>query len=185
MSTKENIKIKCRDGEAFQIGDMEFIKFPTNEGQTPVMMKGIAFRSRFGESNDLRTSTVLKRLQEECLPKVIESIGEENLCTIRTDLTTLDGLKSYGVMESLVSLPTLDFYREHTELFDKYNPSDWWWLATADSAQPHCDPEWVLCVSPSGYLGGYRFSYDASASARFISSNLLSLNLLRSKYGRQ
>lgn len=145
-------KIRCRDGETFTIGGMEFIKFPGKNGQTPVVMKDIAFRSRFGENNDLRTSTVLKRMQEECLPKVIEAIGEENLCTIRTDLTTTDGLKPYGTMESLVSLPTLEFYRENVEIFDKHNPETWWWLATADSAQPHCDPEWVVCVSPSGVI---------------------------------
>lgn len=152
MSTNENIRIKCRDGETFQIGGMEFIKFHCVNGETPVVMKDIAFRSWFGENNDLRASTVLKRMQEECLPKVIEAIGEENLCTIRTDLTTLDGLKPYGVMESMVSLPTMDFYRENVEIFDKYNPETWWWTATPESAQPHSDPDWGVCVSPSGYL---------------------------------
>lgn len=145
-------KITCRAGETFTIAGIEFIKFPSKDGQTPAVMKDIAFRSRFGDNNDLRTSIVLKRMQDECLFKVIEAIGEENLCTVRTDLTTLDGLKTYGVMESQVSLPTLDFYREHAEIFDNHNPGTWWWLATADSAQPHCDPDWVLCVSPSGIL---------------------------------
>lgn len=153
MST---IKIKCRDGETFRIGGMEFIKFPCVNGETPVVMKGIAFCSRFGDNNDLRCSTVLKRMQEECLPKIIEAIGAENLCTIKTDLTTEDGLKPYGVMESLVSLPTLDFYRANVEIFDKYNPKTWWWLATPESAQPHCDPDWILCVSPSGCIYYFR-----------------------------
>ena len=159
MSASENIKIKCRDGETFRIGDMEFIKFPSKDGQTPAVMKDIAFRSRFGNENDLRSSTVLKRMQEEILPKVIDAVGADNLCTIRTDLTALDGLKYYGVMESLVSLPTLDFYRENVEIFDKHNPETWWWLATPDSAQPHCDPDWVLCVSPSGDFNCYRFNF--------------------------
>lgn len=150
-------KISCRDGETFTIGDMEFIKFPGKDGQTPVVMKDIAFRSRFGENNDLRTSTVLKRMQEDWLPKIIEAIGEENIYTIRTDLTTLDGLKPYGTLESLVSLPTLDFYRENVEIFDKHNPEKWWWLATPESAKPHCDPEWVVCVSPSGYINISRY----------------------------
>ena len=143
-------KISCRDGETFQIGGMEFIKFPGKDGQTPVIMKDIAFRSQFGENNDLRASTVLKRMQEEILPRIIEAIGEENLCTIKTDLTTLDGLKPYGVMDSLVSLPTLDFYRENVEIFNKHNPNTCWWLATAESAPPHDKDWWILCVSPSG-----------------------------------
>lgn len=146
-------KISCRDGETFTIGGTEFIKFPGKDGQTPVVMKNIAFRSRFGDNNDLRSSIVLKRMQEEWLPKIIEAIGSENICTIKTDLTALDGLKPYGVMESMVSLPTLDFYRANAEIFDKHKPGCWWWLATPDSALPHCDPDWVLCVSPSGYVG--------------------------------
>ena len=162
MNAAENKSILfpgVKDGETFMIADMEFIKFPSKDGQTPVVMKNIAFRSRFGDNNDLRTSIVLKRMQEECLPKIIEAIGAENLCTINTDLTTLDGLKPYGTMESLVSLPTLDFYRENVEIFDKHNPGEWWWLATPESAQPHSDPRWVLCVSPSGYVSNFLYSY--------------------------
>lgn len=153
-------KISCRDGETFTIGGMEFIKFPGKDGQTPVMMKEIAFNSRFGDDNDLRTSTVLKRMQEEILPRIIETIGEENLCTIQTDLTTLDGLKPYGVMESKISLVTLDFYRANVEIFDKYKPDDWWWLATPESAQPHDKPWWTLCVSPSGFIYDFNCSSD-------------------------
>ena len=172
MSTNENMKIKCRDGETFQIGGMEFIKFPSANGETPVVMKNVIFRSRFGESNNLRTSTVLKRMQEEWLPKIIEAVGEENLCTIRTDLTTLDGLKPYGIMESQISLPTLDFYRANVEIFDKHNPETWWWLATPESAEPHCDPDWILCVSPSGVIdfGHYYFGLGVRPFCIFKSS---------------
>lgn len=158
MNTNENMKIKCRDGEVFTIGGMEFIKFPGKDGQTPAVMKNIAFYSRFGDNNDLRSSIVLKRMQEEILPRIIEDIGEENICTIKTDLTTLTGLKTCGAMESRISLPTMDFYRENVEIFDKHNPEAWWWLATPESAMPHCDPEWILCVSPSGFIYCNRFN---------------------------
>lgn len=160
MNTIENMKIKCRDGETFQIGGMEFIKFPSVNGETPVVMKDIAFPSRFGDNNDLRQSDVLKKLVGEYLPKIIEAIGAENLCTIKTDLTTLDGLESYGVMESLVSLPTLDFYRENIGIFDKYKPETWWWLATPESAPPHDKAWWTLCVSPSGGIDNYHYYGD-------------------------
>lgn len=139
-----------KDGATFQVVGMEFIKFPDVDGKTPVVMKDIAFRSRFGDNNDLRTSDVLKRMEKEILPKVLEAVGEENLCTVQTDLTTLCGLKTYGVMESFISLPTLDFYRANVEIFDKYHVNNWWWLATPDSTKPHDDPYWTLCVSPSG-----------------------------------
>lgn len=153
MSTIENktpIFPGIKDGETFKIGDMEWIKFPSVNGQTPVVMKDIAFRSRFGDNNDLRSSTVLKRMEKEVLPEVARVVGVENICTIKTDLTALDGLNPYGTMESLISLPTLDFYRANVSIFDEHKPGYWWRLATPDSAQPHCDPDWVVCVSPSG-----------------------------------
>ena len=146
-----------KDGETFMLAGIEFIKFPDMGGGTPVMAKEIAFTSRFGDNNDLRQSDVLRKMEAECLPQIIAAIGAENLCAIKTDLTTLDGLKPYGVMESLVSLPTLDFYRANVEIFEKYKVDDWCWLATPESAQPHDDPRWMLCLSPSGGLiyGGH------------------------------
>ena len=149
-----------KDGETFSIGGMEFIKFPGENGETPVMMKGIAFFSRFGANNNLGESEVLKRMKTEILPKIIAEVGEENVCTFNTDLTTLCGLKSYEELESRISLPTLDFYRANAAIFDKYKPDRWWWLATPDSAQPHDDPYWVLCVSPSGCINSDFYNYD-------------------------
>ena len=139
-----------QDGGTFQIGGIEFIKFPDQDGMTPVVARNIAFDSSFGRSNDFRQSDILKKLQTKFLPQIIAAVGEENLCTIKTDLTTLDGLKTYGVMETLISLPTLDFYRANVEIFDQHKVDRWWWLATPDSAAPHCDHYWALCVSPRG-----------------------------------
>jgi hypothetical protein len=147
-----------KPGETFRIGDMEFIRFADCNGQTPVVMKDIAFRSRFGDNNDFRSSDILKRLQEEVLPQIIEAVGEENVCEFETDLTTLDGLKNYGTMRSRISIPTFDFYRANVAIFDQYNPDTWWWLATADSAKPHYDPIWINCVSLAGLVnGGFYF----------------------------
>ena len=139
-------------GETFLIGDMEFIRFPDVNGQTPVVMKDIAFRSGFGSNNDFRESKILKKLQEAYLPTIIEAVGEENVLEFETDLTTLDGLKNYGTLVSRISLPTFDFYRANVAIFDQHNPGTWWWLVTADSAKPHYDPVWISCVSPAGSI---------------------------------
>ena len=162
MSNENNNQIAgVKDGEVFQLGGMEFIKFPDVNGETPVLMKNIAFRSEFGPNNDLRCSTVLQRMEQEILPKIIAAVGEENVCTVKTDLTTLDGLKTYGVMESKISLPTLDFYRANVEILDRYKPNEWWWLATADSTKPHYDPIWTVCVSPAGSIGVNYCNYQS------------------------
>ena len=165
MNTAEN-KTKAinfpgiNDGETFRLAGMEFIKFPSVNGCTPVLAREVAFHSRFGDNNDLRSSDVLEELQEKYLPKIVAAVGEENICTFQTDLTTLDGLKPYGVMESKISLHTFDFYREHVEIFDKYPVDDYCWTATPESAQPHDDPCWVVCVSPSGCIGYFDYRYD-------------------------
>ena len=163
IENKQPLFAGVKDGETFKIGDMEFIKFPSVNGQTPAVMKDIAFRSRFGKDNDFRSSEILKKLETEILPKIVAVVGEENVCTFKTDLTTWDGLKNYGEMETKISLPTMDFYRTNVEIFDQHKPDGWWWLATAESAQPHYAPDWILCVSPSGdinfddYFNGYGF----------------------------
>lgn len=148
MSTAALFCVK--DGETFKVNGIEFIKFPDENGMTPVVARDILFRSEFGENNDLRSSKVMKRLKEEILPKICVVVGEENVCQFPTDLTAWDGLKPYGVMEEKISLPTMDFYRANVEIFDKYPVNSWWWLATPDTARPHGAPTWMLCVSPSG-----------------------------------
>ena len=146
------MRFNVKDGETFTVAGIEFIKFPTVGDATPVMARNCLFRSKFGANNDLRSSSVLKRMEEEVLPKIIEALGEENVLTFRTDLTTEDGLKPYGIMESKISLPTLDFYRANVETFDKHKVGTWFWLATPESAQPHSNPDLILCVAPSGLI---------------------------------
>ena len=153
MSENKTLFPGVKPGETFKIGGMEFIRFADTPAGTPIVLKDIAFRSRFGDNNDFRSSDILKRLQEEFLPKIIDAVGEDNVLEFETDLTTLDGLKNYGTMRSRISIPNFDFYRANVAVFDMYNPGTWWWLATADSAKPHYDPHWITCVSPAGFYG--------------------------------
>lgn len=172
--SNEKVLFPCvKYGETFKVGGIEFIKFPSVNGKTPVVAKDILFNSRFGENNNLIESRVLERLETEILPKIIAEVGAENVCTFETDLTTLDGLKPYGIMESRISLPTFDFYRANVEIFDKHPVKNWWWLATPESAKPHYDPVWTVCVSPSGgivYVGNFIYVYGVRPILIFESS---------------
>jgi len=154
------MSITVKEDGTFTVAGIEFIKFPAEGDATPVMTKACQFSSRFGSNNDLRQSDVLKKMEDDILPKVVAEIGEENVLTFKTDLATEDGLKPYGVMESKVSLPTLDFYRANVEIFDKYKVKEWFWLATPESAEPHSSPNWILCVAPSGGIGIGNYYYD-------------------------
>ncbi len=158
--------------ETFKIAGIEFIKFNDIDGVTTAVAKDILFNSRFGDNNDFSKSNILKRLEKEVLPKIYNEVGEENVCDIHTDLTTLDGLKPYSPLVSKISLPTFDFYRTNVEIFDKYPVNKWWWLATPDSAKPHYDPIWIVCVSPVGDVGGssYGSNFGVRPILRFVSS---------------
>ena len=168
--TMELSKVKA--GDLFKIGEIEFIKFGEENGVVTAVTKDIVFDSIFGENNNFKESEVLKRLENEFLPKIAEVIGMDNICDFITDLTTLDGLKVYGEMTSKVSLPTFDFYRQNVSIFDKYNPGKWWWTATADSAKPHCNPYWIKSVSPDGGINDryYGSDYGVRPFLRFVSS---------------
>lgn len=172
MHELSNVKI----GDTFKIGDVEYIKFTDKDGVTTAVAKDIVFSSVFGDNNNLVKSKVLERLNNEFLPKVVKVIGAENICNITTDLTTLDGLKPYEPMTSKISLPTLDFYRANVEIFDKYKVNEWWWLATPESAKPHDNPNWTLCVSPSGFINyfSYYIYFGVRPLLNFVSSIFVS-----------
>lgn len=140
-------------GKTFKVADIEFVKAKETDKGTIVVTKDCLFDSTFGTDNNLHKSKILKRLQEEILPKIEEAVGAENVLEFETDLTTLDGLKPYEPLKSKISLPTLDFYRENVAVFDEHKIDGWWWLATPESAKPHSDPWWTVCVAPSGDIG--------------------------------
>ena len=151
---------EIENGKTFKIGEIEFIKFSDNDGVAVAVTKDILFRSEFGNDNNLHTSKVLKKLSDEVLPKIIDAVGEENVCEFETDLTTLDGLKPYGALKSKIGLPTYDFYRANVDIFDKHKVDAWWWLATPDTAKPHYAPNWIVCVSPSGDVDDFNYSIN-------------------------
>lgn len=155
-----------KDGETFTVAGMEFIKFPSSNGMTPVVMRDIAFISKFGKNNDLRESDVLSKMQKEILPKIIDAVGEENVLPFKTDLTALDGLKPYEDLESKISLPTFDFYRANLDIFDRYKVERAFFTATPESAKPHSDPFWIVCVSPSGRVNYYYGCYGGNCGVR-------------------
>ena len=164
-----------KNGSTFKIGDVEFIKFFDKENRTVAVTKETVFDSRVGDNNNLTESKVIERLKTEFLPKITEIVGEENVLEFKTDLTTLDGLKPYEPMVSKISLPTFDFYRENVNIFDKYKLDEWWWLATPESAQPHSEPWWTTCVSPSGVNGNdYDIFYGVRPILNFVSDIFVS-----------
>lgn len=173
---KEEKLTKVADGETFKIGDIEFIKFSDIDGVTTAVTKDMVFNSEFGSNNNFAESEIINKLTEEFLPKIAGVVGEENILEITTDLTALDGVKTFGKMISKISLPTFDFYRDNVEVFDKYKLDAWWWLATPWGAYPHYDSACVLGVSPHGGIDYnlYCNNFGVRPLLRFSSSIFVS-----------
>ena len=152
MKTNEKIvKLEeIQNGEIFKIGRFEFVKFSDEDGKVIAVSKDCLFRSCFGNDNNIATSDILKRLTKEILPEIEDVVGAENVLEFETDLLSLDGSDKHGKITSKISLPTFDFYRHNVKVFDRYNPEEWWWLATPDTTMEHYNDLWIVCVSPSG-----------------------------------
>ena len=141
-----------KDGETFEVAGIEFIKFPERDGGVPCVAKDLLYDMCFGSNNNFAESRILKRLRDKVLPKLEKAVGTENIRSMEVDLTSLDGLKDYGSVETKIALPTFDFYRENVEIFDRYKPERWWWLATPDSTMAHNLDRFSVCVAPSGRI---------------------------------
>ena len=169
---------KAERGKTINVAGYELICFPREDGAVDVVAKEPVFRMQFGKrNNNLAEGLILKKLQEEFLVKITEAVGEENVLEFETDLRTLDGLRPYPNLVSKVSIPTFDFYRDNVDVFDEYPVDCYWWLATPDTAKPHYNPIWVVCVSPRGVINSfhyYYYDYGVRPFLRFSSSIFVS-----------
>ena len=136
-------------GDTFKIGSYEFIVLEHSKETTAVILKGLLHENeRFGNDNNFTNSNVDKKCNEFSVV-IANIIGNENLIEHTVDLTADDGLKDYGKIKRRMSLITAQLYRRYVDILDKHKTEDWWWTATARSAQKHGDTTWVKCVSPS------------------------------------
>ena len=139
-------------GKTFSIAGIEFIKFTDENGVCAVVSKEILFDSEFGKNNNFAQSIVLKKLNKEILPKLVAEVGAENIKEFELDLTSLDGLETYGKIKTNIGLPTFEFYRKNVKIFDKHKVDSWWWTATPDTTKEHANDYWVTAVSPIGFI---------------------------------
>ena len=169
MNNEKVMASEIADGETFVVAGIEFIKFPERDGKFVAVAKGSLGDKIFGNnSNDFSKSSLLKYLEKEILPKIEAEVGAENVLEFETDLFSLDGHRKYGKMNSKISLPTFDFYRENRVVFDKHPLDDWWWLST-----PNGEKYYVACVAPSGYVYDYYcYYFDGVRPVLLFSSSI-------------
>ena len=148
-------------GDVVSIGGHAFVVLEHREEGTALIHKDLLRENeKFGENNNFAGSCV----EEICngfADEMEKAVGAENLILHTVDLTSDDGLKDYGTVQSRMSLLTADLYRKYVHILDGAKLDAWWWLATPCSTPTHKNDYWVLCVSPAGYFNcdGYVSSF--------------------------
>ena len=141
-------------GETFKIGDEEWIVLEQFKDTTICLRKELlSVKFKFDDTtNNFSKSYIKHFLNAHYAQKLLKLVGN-NLCIHSVDLTSDDGLKDYGTCKSLyVSLLTCEQYRKYTDIMLKYNPKQWWWLATAYSTPTRGYTECVRAVLSDGTL---------------------------------
>ncbi len=147
-------------GETFKVGKHEFIVLEHVDGATSVLRKDILCKMAFGEKNNNYLESEVKTRLEKFYSEISDVVGGENIVKHIVDLTSDDGLKDYGALETYASLLTADMYRKYVQITDKYKLDCWWWLATPHSTKTHDNDAWVKSVSPRGSIINVDYYYD-------------------------
>lgn len=151
------------DFRVFEIAGIEFIKFPSFNGATPILSKNVLCSSVFGNTNNLSDAAepgILSKLTADILPLIEADIGSENVLEFETDLVSLDGLTGYGTLYSKISLPTVDFIRSNADVLDNYKTEASYFTATPFSTPRHGYTRTVCFVDSGGSLGWHDCVYS-------------------------
>lgn len=134
---------KGRDGIERILLDL----FPDGKALTLTRDLVYVFEKFDNNTNNYAESYIKRILEIEQLPELEYTFGAENVVEFEIDLTSDDGLDTYGKVKTKYGLLTAELYRKYTRIIGKYNVNEWWWLATADSTTERNNSEWVRCVS--------------------------------------
>ena len=155
LNTSEKLLKDCKIGEVVtdNIGVKWIVIRHDEDGTTKLWRKELLPETRrFNkESNNFYGSEIQKFLNAEYIKHVEEGFGKENLCIQEVDLTSLDGLATYGVCKCPIRLGGIDDYRAARKqgLFREKNSSPFW-LDTPDSTNEGYSASNVRIVSYSG-----------------------------------
>ena len=156
--TKEKkIPLGLKAGDKFDLAETNWTILDIKEEGYLCLADSIGEMEFDTESNNWISSQLREYLNTEFAEKISDEIGEENIVQFNRDLMSLDGQTEYGTCKDLVSLLTVDEYREYRKFIP--NTDDWWWLASPWSTPCNDDNTWEAVVSPSGnfnYYGYYR-----------------------------
>ena len=149
-------------GEAFCIGENDYIVLEQHEGKTKVISKDFIAESRkfADDTADYKTSGLRKCIEAEIQPTIENEVGAENLVEHTVSLTTVDGQNDYGELTCKVRPITFDEARKYNNLIVNNDLDDWWWTCTAWTSPNREYNRSIAVVLPSGHVGNSNCSYS-------------------------
>lgn len=160
LNTSEKLLKDCKIGEVVtdNIGVKWIVIRHDENGTTKLWRKELLPETRRFDkkSNNFNGSEIQDYLNIDYIEEVEEGFGKENLCIQEVDLTSLDGLTTYGVCKCPIRLGGIDEYRAVRKkgLFREKN-SNPFWLDTPDSTDEGYSASSVQIVNYDGCV-----SYD-------------------------
>lgn len=152
-------------GETFKIGDEEWIVLEHSGNTTACLRKDLLLVNfKFDDTTNNFSKSYINHFLNVHYKEKLQKLVGNYLCEHTVDLTADDGLKDYKKCKAYVSLLTCEQYRKYTDIMLKYNPKQWWWLATAYSTPTRGYSELAryvcidgtLHISYCNYNGGVR-----------------------------
>ena len=135
--TPEKDKVQLKNipvGKTFKIGGEEWIVLEQSGDTTACLKKDLlSEKIKFDDTTNNFSKSYINHFLNVHYKEKLQKLVGNNLCEHTVDLTADDGLKDYKKYKAYVSLLTCELYRKYTDIMLKYNPEQWWWLATAYS----------------------------------------------------
>lgn len=158
-------------GEAFCIGENDYIVLEQHEEKTKVISKDFIAESRkfADDTADYKISGLRKCIEAKIQPTIENEVGAENLVEHRVSLETVDGQNDYGELTCKVRPITFDEARKYNNLIVNNDLDDWWWTCTAWTSPNREYNRSIAVVLPSGGIGNNICSTAAAVFAQFAS----------------
>ena len=154
MSAKVKKLSELKPGDIFVFAGLRWVKLEESAEGTKAIAADKVEDQAFDteDRNNWKESTLREYLNNDFLEYLYEEGADpEDFLIVVSDLTSDDGLKTYGTSEDKIALITCDDYRKYRSLIPMIN--GWWWTITPWSCDPSNSNN-VRLVSTSGALGG-------------------------------
>ena len=146
-----------KPGEAFKVGEHDFIVLKQGEEVTHVISKDFMAESiKFDEdTRDYKKSNLKKVIERDIQPLIEKEVGTDNIIEHEVDLTSVDMQNELGKCKCKVRPITFDEAREFNNLIENEYLDDWWWTCTPLSTGKRGYKYSIAVVLPSGCICSY------------------------------